>query len=307
VQQRETAKPTQEPARRALQLGRRQRLLAFGLAAPVAVLLHAGIVLAALDWSGRVDPGSIPDPSETISVELAASQTIDALTPERTSEPAPSLETPAPVAGSATPTKPVEAADTPEKHEPVEQAGPAPAPDADDTETRAADGGEPPDTPPGPAVLAAPAAETPPDAVPEPPKAPLQGQETQAKPKEARKAEKKVAQPLGGIVSKAKAGKGTGSGKVSASTGSMLAYANLVRARVAPNRSNETGTAGTAVVAFGLTSTGALAYARVARSSGNATNDGIALAVVRGAAPFPTPPPGATPGQLQFTVPYYFQ
>jgi protein TonB len=64
---------------------------------------------------------------------------------------------------------------------------------------------------------------------------------------------------------------------------------------------------GTTIVAFGLTSTGALAYARIARSSGSAANDRIAIAAVRGAAPFPTPPAGATPGQLQFTIPYYFQ
>jgi protein TonB len=140
--------------------------------------------------------------------------------------------------------------------------------------------------------------------VPEPAKSAAQGEPAKTK---AKKVEKKAAQPLGGIVSKAKSGKNAGSGRVSASTGSMLAYANLVRARVSPSRSNETGAAGTALVGFGLTSTGALAYARIARSSGNATNDGIALAVVRGAAPFPTPPADATPKQLQFTIPYEFR
>ena len=33
----------------------------------------------------------------------------------------------------------------------------------------------------------------------------------------------------------------------------------------------------------------------------------FALAAVRGAAPFPPPPAGAKPSQLQFTIPYYFQ
>lgn len=308
VWQRETGTAAKDATHPALRPGGRVRLLLMSAAGTASLLVHAGIALALLDWAGRTNAGAISEPSDAVSVELVATDTIDALTPERTSEPAPSPEAPAPVAGSSTPTKPGETADPPEKHEPVEKAEPAPAPDADDTDTRAADRGEPSDVPPVPAVHAAPAPDTPPEvAVPEPPKAMVQGEEAQAKAKETRKVEKKVVQPLGGIVSKAKAGKGTGSGKVSASAGSMLAYANLVRARVAPTRSSETGTVGTAVVAFGLTTTGSLAYARIARSSGNAANDAVALAAVRGAAPFPPPPPGATPSQLQFTIPYYFQ
>jgi protein TonB len=60
-------------------------------------------------------------------------------------------------------------------------------------------------------------------------------------------------------------------------------------------------------VAFGLTPSGGQAYVRIARSSGNAANDSIALAAVRGAAPFPPPPAGATAHQLQFDIHYYFQ
>jgi protein TonB len=307
VGQQQTGNPVQEAVRAGLRLGRRISLLAFALAAPVSLLLHAGMLVAALDWGGRVDPGAIPDASDAISVELAATETVDSRKPDQASEPAPAPETPAPVAGSSTPAKPAEAVDPPPKREPVEEAEPARVPDADDAQTRAAGQGEPSDVPPAPAVAAAPASDIPPDAVPEPPKAAVVGEEAQARPKQTKKAEKRSAQPLGGIVSKSKAGKGTGSGRVSASTGSMLAYADLVRARVAPNRSSETGAVGTAVVAFGITSTGRLAYARIARSSGNAANDGIALAVVRSAAPFPPPPAGASPGQLQFTVPYHFR
>jgi protein TonB len=61
------------------------------------------------------------------------------------------------------------------------------------------------------------------------------------------------------------------------------------------------------MVVFALTSKGALAYARIGRSSGDASNDQGALAAVRGAGPFPPPPDGATPGQLQFNITIAYQ
>ena len=47
---------------------------------------------------------------------------------------------------------------------------------------------------------------------------------------------------------------------------------------------------GSATVSFGITGSGGLAFVRVSRSSGNAGLDQLALATIRGAAPFPSPP-----------------
>jgi protein TonB len=300
VRQHDAERPTEDLIRSGPQLGRRERLLAFNAAAVVSLLVHAGILLAVIDWFGRIDQGAIPVPSDAVSVELVATDTLDALKPERPSDPAPSPEATAPVAGSSTPSERSEKAEQLEKHEPVEKSAIV-VPDADDAETRAANQGEPMDAP------AAPAADTPSETVRELSKATIEGEDARSKRKDAKQIEKKTARPEGGITSKAKAGKGTGSGRISASTGAILTYAALVRAHVAGNRPSGSTPGDTSIVAFGLTTTGAIAYARIARSSGNTANDRIALAAVRGAAPFPPPPAGATPGQLQFTIPYYFQ
>jgi len=309
VRQQQPATRTADQIRSGQPLGRRERLLAFGVAAVVSLLAHAGVVLAALEWATPIDPGASPESSDAVSVELAPTDTLDALKPDAPADPAPSPEATAPVAGSPTPAVPAERPQPSGKREPTEKTEPAPAPDANGTETRAADRGEPPDVPFVPTILAAPAPEPFAATVPEPPKEAVQGEAARAKPKEAKRIERKAARPEGGITLKAKAGKGTVSERASASTGSLLTYADQVRARVASNRPSGSNSrpGGTAVVAFGLTSTGGLAYARIARSSGDAVNDGIALAAVRGAAPFPTPPAGASPTQLQFTFPYYFQ
>lgn len=56
---------------------------------------------------------------------------------------------------------------------------------------------------------------------------------------------------------------------------------------------------GTTVVAFRVSGSGGLAGASIARSSGNANLDQAALSMVRRAAPFPPPPPGA---QRSFSI-----
>lgn len=115
-----------------------------------------------------------------------------------------------------------------------------------------------------------------------------------------RKAEK------GGATSRATAATAS-AGRASASTGSMLTYASRVRAHVAARKPSGAGWHGTAVVAFGITTSGRLSYASVSRSSGNAALDRLAVSAVRGAAPFPDPPTGASPSQLRFTIPFHFQ
>ncbi len=70
---------------------------------------------------------------------------------------------------------------------------------------------------------------------------------------------------------------------------------------------HQTGHEGTVVVAFAITGTGALRSVGVTRPSGDATLDALAKALVERAAPFPTPPAGATGAALSFTVPIRFK
>jgi protein TonB len=300
VQQQDAGKPAEDLIHSGLPRGRRERLLGFNAAAMVSLLVHAGFLLAMLDWFGRIDQGAIPVPSDAVSIELVATDTLDALKPEAPSDPAPSPEATAPVSGSSTPSQPSEKLEHLERREPV--ATESTVPKADEAETRAADQSEPVNVPAAPPATASSA-----EAARELPKAIIEGEDGRSKQKAAKQVVKKADRPEGGITSKAKAANGTGSGRVSASTGAIITYAALVRARVAGNRPSGGTAGGTAIIAFGLTSSGALAYARIARSSGNAANDRIAFAAVRGAAPFPPPPTGATPNQLQFTIPYHFQ
>jgi protein TonB len=111
----------------------------------------------------------------------------------------------------------------------------------------------------------------------------------------------------GSTISRAATGSSPSSGRVSASTGSIINYAARVRARVASRRPRGPGKRGTVVVAFGLTRSGQLAFASVSRSSGDAVLDQNVLSALRGAAPFPKPPPGASPHHLRFSIPFHFK
>jgi protein TonB len=64
---------------------------------------------------------------------------------------------------------------------------------------------------------------------------------------------------------------------------------------------------GSVVVSFGVSSSGGLSYARIAKSSGNAAIDRSVLAGVRASSPFPPPPAGASPAQLRFSVSFHFK
>ncbi len=65
--------------------------------------------------------------------------------------------------------------------------------------------------------------------------------------------------------------------------------------------------AGAASVAFHIDARGALVAERVASSSGSAALDKAAMTLVRMAAPFPAPPPGAGEREMFFVVPIRFR
>ncbi len=121
------------------------------------------------------------------------------------------------------------------------------------------------------------------------------------------KAQVRETQVTGGVRARGASAAAQSGGRVSASAGAMIGYAAKVRARVASNRPSVGGRGGTAVISFGVTTGGGLAYARLARSSGMPVLDQAALAAVRRSAPFPSPPPGATAPQLAFSIPFHFR
>ena len=102
-------------------------------------------------------------------------------------------------------------------------------------------------------------------------------------------------------------GKQASKGRVSASQGSIRNYGSAIRARIARNKPAGRNGRGSVVVAFALSSSGALISARVISSSGNASLDQSALAAVRRSSPFPAPPAGSSSGELRFTMPFHFR
>jgi periplasmic protein TonB len=95
-------------------------------------------------------------------------------------------------------------------------------------------------------------------------------------------------------------------GRSNAVPGAVANYGSKVRARILSNRPSNAGS-GRVLIAFGVTSSGRLRFARIARSSGHSNLDQAVLRAVRRSSPFPKPPAGATARQLTFTIPFTFR
>jgi protein TonB len=290
----------------ALAPAQRRRRIVFKEFVGVSLVLHAGVLLAFVGWLERTVVGAIQQPTAAVSVEMIESRTLEAFQKRQIAEPVPSPEATAPAAGRSEASDAHAAKVDPSPKPEVVEPPPISLPDAIEEKSRAAKPNALPQMEEPPALVESP---TPTEAMPERQQAKVAEDKPPAKARQRSKLEKKAANPApkGGTTSKSKAGKGTGSGRASASRGSILTYAALVRARVAANKPSGSGLRGTAVVAFGVTPSGDLRYARVVRSSGNAALDRLALAAVRRSAPFPTPPAGAASTQLRFSIPFDFQ
>ncbi|TNJ44438.1 TonB family protein [Phaeobacter sp. B1627] len=91
-----------------------------------------------------------------------------------------------------------------------------------------------------------------------------------------------------------KPGQSTGAGNAAASN-----YPGKVLRQISRLRKPKTSVKGTAHVAFAIGPGGALTSVSIARSSGSAELDGLAMQQIRKAAPFPPPPAGA---RRQYTI-----
>jgi periplasmic protein TonB len=286
----------------------RRRRVAFKVAAVLSLALHAGSLCAFLAWHGSTDTGALARPSDAVSVEIVDSRTLEARQPQQASEPAASPEATAPVEGKAEASNAQPVQPEPKEAPKIEIVVPQPPfaiPDTTEVVTRTVKQETPVKSEALPVPELGPTA-----IVPPPPKSGVDEDNAPAKQEPPKQPEKKKTAnpaPQGGVTSKSSDGKGKGGERVSASSGAMLNYAAEVRARVAGNKPSGGGLRGTAVVTFGLTPSGGLAYAGLGRSSGDPQLDQLAVAAVRSAAPFPTPPSGATSAQLRFAIPFHFQ
>jgi protein TonB len=89
----------------------------------------------------------------------------------------------------------------------------------------------------------------------------------------------------------------TAKGKASAQAGdggkAAASYASSVLRKISKTRKAKSPGKGRVVISFVVAENGALQATRVAKSSGNAKLDQVALDHIRRAAPFPPPPPSA--------------
>jgi protein TonB len=287
------------------------RGLAITASSAVSLLLH-GSVLAAVLMLGDPEPGAIALPTEAISVEIIPSDVLESAhtspSPEASASASAVQSDPGGVEDVAA-TSPAQAEADHPVEEPISAEARAPeVPDApsqgDSSTVETAD-----ETPAEPALEQAAAIAEP--ELPSPPPAaatpkPVEKTERRTPKTTTRKTPREPSRK-GGAPSRAAKASARSRARVSASSGSVINYAAAVRARVASRRPPGPGKRGTVVITFGVSRSGGLAFASISRSSGDAGLDRTVLAAVRSAAPFPSPPPGASPGQLRFSMPFYFQ
>jgi protein TonB len=301
------------------------RRIAFAAAALFSAGLHAAAFLACLTWSKPTSLGAVELAMDVVSIELAPSPVLEAQPKAERQEPAPSTASVAPVEGNADADSMAERSREPPPPDEPKPEPPVDPPKVQATEPAATVPKEPQKAiadaealPAGPvAEKEKPTVEPPADPEPreevreaakrEPEKKAKKVEETEEEDEEEKPKRETRRTRKGGVTSRARSGKATGSSRASASAGSILSYAAYVRARVAGNKPAGAGHRGTASIAFGVTPSGGLAYARVSRSSGSAALDRLALGAVRQAAPFPRPPSGARPGQLRFSIAFHFR
>jgi protein TonB len=293
-------------------LGARSSRVALWLVS--SLVLHFGTLVAhAMWWAPEEDPGAIAQQTDAISVELVASNVLEAITTPAKEAAAQSVATAAPEGNAPedqqanTPSEPEPEPPKPEPPKQVVLLDPMPAlPQAA------------PDVPAP--ILVEPTKEQPNDQDAKKAEEEKQKREEEARRERERQKvaekrrederkdkEKRKSARKGGATARASAGSTGGGGKVSASTGQIQSYAATVRARVASHKPAGDGNQGTVVVYFSLSPSGGLRSASVSRSSGRPGLDRLALSAIRSAAPFPTPPAGAAARQLSFSIPFHFQ
>ena len=284
----------------------RARVIATVASAVVSLALHGSVLAATLYWAGEM-PGAIDSPTEAITVELLQTEVIESVTDVASLEAQASPESVQSNQGEIvesaassvstirevkpeTPPEEVVARDVPDEPAKVTTQGVEALRGALESET--------------PIGAEEPAKRTN-EEIPRQTKQEKRPQKTVKLTEPSAEQERNSeAKRKGAAQTRTNKGSAASKGRASASTGSSINYAAIVRARVASRKPAGGGKRGTVVIAFGVSRSGGLSFASVARSSGDPSLDRSVLAAVRGAGPFPAPPPGAG---LRFAMPFYFK
>lgn len=282
--------------------------------AAFSLLLHGGVLAAAL-FLVEHEPGAVSAPTEAISIEFLQTEVLEAI---ETSPALSAAASPNSIQSEVGSNEDTPASAAPKSIEPVPPEEHVAAKDAP-AEREA-------ETPKGLEILQGAHQDTEQAGKETPHETAERKQpETNARPERERERERDRKRPVktakltephvidkvdakptkkGAAQSKAAKGAAGSTGRASASTGSSVNYAAIVRARVSARKPAGGGRRGTVVISFGVSRSGGLAFASVSRSSGNPGLDSSVLSAVRGAGPFPAPPPGAN---LRFAIPFYFR
>lgn len=271
-----------------------------------SLLLHGSVLAAAFLWI-EDSPGAISPPTEAISIEFLETEVLEAV---ETSSAATAMASPDSVQ-SAPGSQTESAAQTSKAAPDLKPLKPVDQVETKDVSSEALQGVE----------MLTGALETDTPAGVERPDVARATKDAGTRPREAKERRKPIktaklpepteprktdsdAKKKGGASSRAAKGSSAAKGKVSASTGSTINYAAIVRAKVAARKPAGGGRRGAVVVAFGVSRSGGMSFASISRSSGDPVLDRSVLAAVRSAGPFPTPPPGAG---LRFAIPFHFK
>jgi protein TonB len=145
------------------------------------------------------------------------------------------------------------------------------------------------------------------EAVPEPAQA---GAVVMVPPKEKpeERQEASSAAPAGSVAARGEEPASTTpqSAPAGASPGAVREYARYVSQALARSKPKGLGALGTVRIRLVVAQDGGLASVEVARSSGNTRLDRIAVAAVQSTT-LPRPPPGMSPSDLTYEVPYHFR
>ncbi|MGQ0456023.1 MAG: energy transducer TonB family protein [Hyphomicrobium sp.] len=270
---------------------------------------HAALALAAITWQPQREPGAIKTQTDAISVELAATEVVEAR--DNAQETAASASSLAmqdgamdKVAVDPTP-DPVKAIDpaTTSAAPVIETMEPMPSPDIQGIAAgniSAVEGTLEPDQSAEGKLRDRTVELAPPQ-----PRAVRESTQKPTPPSKVKPMAEERSTAIGGPASKSAAGASGASGRISATSGDIRSYAARVRARVASRRPSGNGARGTVRIQFTVMRSGALGGARIALSSGNGALDAAALNAVRGAGSF-DPPPGRS-GPLIFSVPFHYR
>ncbi|AWJ85913.1 hypothetical protein TSH58p_20445 (plasmid) [Azospirillum sp. TSH58] len=243
--------------------------------------LHAGVLAVLLSAAGAA-PGTVTEETGAVSLNDTITPVIEVML----------------VASEADSGPPPAAATEPES-EPQQDPVPEPATEPE------------PDVAPEPVP---PVAEPAPEPAPEPPPPPPPKPLPKPAPKPSVKAAPKPqAAPVPNPSPTPSAETGTGHASaaavepVSAGRGAMVDYGAQVWAWIGRHKPEKVVGGGQATVKLTLGAAGEVLDASILTSSGDTALDRAALAAVRKASPFPTPPPGLTAEDRVFSVPFLFR